>query len=70
MLHSMLLAHLHLKPAPRRVHLAQVLLHKGQRRQAALARADQPHALGVYPEVVAAHLLQIERPSQSISEFT
>lgn len=48
--------HLDLKPAPGRVDLPQVLLHKGQRRQPALALAHQAHALGVQPEVVVAHL--------------
>ena len=49
-------AYLHLKPSPGGVHLAQVLFDKGEGRQALLSRTEQPHTLGVYAEVVGAHL--------------
>ena len=48
--------YLDFKPAPGCVHLAQVLLHKRERREACLPFADQAHALGMQPEVVVPNL--------------
>jgi len=49
-------AHLHLKPTPWRVHLAQIFLHKCQRRQPFRSGAHQADTLGMDPEVVGANL--------------
>lgn len=56
--------HLDLEPPGRRVQLAQVLTYQRHRRQTFWSLHHHAVALGMYPEVIVAHL-QSRRPQQA-----
>lgn len=53
---NMVRLYLYFKPAPRSMHLAQILLHQGKGVQPFRPKADQAHPLGMYSEEVMPHL--------------